>query len=123
MKKFATILALVAAVLITDLHWCVLQSVTYANMISESQATTFSEKVATVLSGKNPCEHCIAIESERNSDSEKNLDLSTKSFLLSPLASTKVSSKRHESVLFSFSLNTFGKAQLSGSGIDHPPRA
>lgn len=122
LKKFATILALVAAVLITDLHWCVLQSVTYANMISESQATTFSEKVADVLSGQNPCDHCISIESGRSSDSEKNLDLSTKSILLSPIASTKIEAARNESMLFSLAGDSSGKAQLYGSGIDHPPR-
>ena len=123
LKKFATILALVAAVLITDLHWCVLQSVTYANMISESQAATFSEKVADVLSGRNPCEHCVAIETERSSDNEKNLDLSTKSILLSPISSTRIESARNESMLFSLAFDSSGKAQLSDSGIDHPPRA
>jgi hypothetical protein len=122
LKKFATIFALVAALLITDLHWCVLQSVTWANMISESQAATFSEKVADVLSGQNPCDHCIAIESERSSEGEKNLDLSTKSILLSPIASTRITSCRRESLLFSLSAETFGKAQLFDSGIDHPPR-
>ncbi len=122
LKNFATILALVAAVLITDLHWSVLQSVTWANMISESQAATFPEKVASVLSGQNPCEHCMAIESGRSSDSEKNLDLSTKSILLVPIASNGVSPGRHDSMLFRLPLDSFGQAQLSGRGIDHPPR-
>jgi hypothetical protein len=123
LKKFATILALVAAVLITDLHWCVLQSVTWANMITESKAATFSEKVADVLSGQNPCEHCDAIEAARHSDSERDLDLSTKSILLSPIVSSKVTSDRQESILFCLLGNSFGKSQLTGKGIFHPPRA
>ncbi|MDF2377012.1 MAG: hypothetical protein P1U81_12265 [Verrucomicrobiales bacterium] len=53
MKKFTSILAIVAAFLSTDLQWSVMQTVTWVNMIQQSDSTTsLAQKVVSTITGQ-----------------------------------------------------------------------
>ncbi|MEM7697692.1 MAG: hypothetical protein AAF236_04730 [Verrucomicrobiota bacterium] len=72
-----------AALIVTDLHWAVMQTITWAEMISQRQpAISFSEMLAETVSGEAPCDRCEAIAAERSSEDEHLLDLLAKAPLV-----------------------------------------
>ncbi|MEM6280509.1 MAG: hypothetical protein AAF733_13585, partial [Verrucomicrobiota bacterium] len=67
MRKFIASLALIAAFLSTDLQWSVMQTVTWAHMIHQSDSpVSLQEKIISTITGEAPCDHCAALAEEQN---------------------------------------------------------
>ncbi|MDF1658203.1 MAG: hypothetical protein P1U58_11370 [Verrucomicrobiales bacterium] len=124
MRKFITILAFAAAILSTDLHWSVVQTVIWAKMIHQSDSSaSFSEKVISTITGEAPCHHCEALAAEQGSERNEILSLLGKGPLLAPLG-TSIFRLSHKGLRL-FELATVGNPDLPifATGIDRPPRA
>lgn len=117
-------MALLAAVLLTDVHWGVMQSVSWARMIQQAdRSADFVDVVAATLSGADPCAHCLALQSERESEQEETLDLLTKLQVLAPISAASTNLSRAECPLFALAGRTARPADGFPAGIDPPPRA
>lgn len=124
MKKFTTILAIVAAFLSTDLQWTVMQTATWVNMIHQSDSTaSFAEKVVSTITGEAPCEHCQALAEEQGSERNEMLSLLGKGPLLAPVEGSLFRLTHEGHVLFDLVATIERTDLILVSGIDHPPRA
>lgn len=109
---------------ISDLHWGIMQTVAWAKMVNDStEMVSLSEKVARTVSGEFPCEQCLHLQSERNSDEEQTLDLVTKSQVLAPITVANFRISRNGSALFSMKLTSLQPDDPGSPAIEHPPRA
>lgn len=122
LKCVSTVLAFAAALLLTDLHWCAMQSITWANMIGDSNRSTFSERVSEVLSGTSPCEHCDALQKGIDSEGEQLLEMITKTVTISPVSISSVSPVRNSALLFNLAKPQLRASQCEKAGIKRPPR-
>lgn len=124
MKKFTTILAIIAAFLSTDLQWSVMQTVTWVNMIHQSESTaSLSEKIVSTVTGEAPCQHCQALADEQGSERNEILSLLGKGPLLAPVESSLFRLTHQGHTLFTLAASTARHDLIFPSGIDHPPRA
>ena len=124
MNRLITILALTAAVLLTDVHWGVMQSITWAKMVAvQSSDESLSSRIAQAISGEAPCDHCLALESERTSEQEEILDLLAKSQVLGPINAGSVKFSHPGFALFNLDAPQFVAPGIAPPGIDRPPRA
>lgn len=123
MKKLFTSLALIAAFLSTDLQWSVMQSVTWACMIQQSDApVSFPKKVLSTITGEAPCDFCEALAEEQNSERSEILSLIGKGPLLAPLDGSPFQLTHSGQALFSLSERNRVQDQVARAGIEHPPR-
>ncbi len=123
MNRITTILALLAAVLLTDVHWSVMQSVTWAKMVSEGDTNVgLIARISETVSGAAPCDHCIALEVERSSEQEETLDLLTKTQVLAPIQAVNLQFSHPGEALFLVGKECLTPANISPGGIEHPPR-
>lgn len=124
MKKFTSILAIVAAFLSTDLQWSVMQTVTWVNMIQQSDSTTsLAQKVVSTITGQAPCEHCEALASEQNSERNEIFSLLGKCPMLAPLGGSPFRLSHRGDELFVLVAGIGRRDLILTSAIDHPPRA
>jgi len=124
LKRIATTLALFAAVLLTDIQWSAMQSVTWVKMVSEGdRAAGLVERIIQTISASTPCDHCVALENERTSEEEKNLNLLTKFQVLAPIGSDSLRFSHPGAPLFLIEDSNLTPAKVTPEGIDHPPRA
>lgn len=85
MKSLAAALALFASVLLTDVHWAVMQSISWVEM-SWNASPSSERSIADLLSGKTVCHHCDAIREGQESDGERTCDLLAQGRILAPVA-------------------------------------
>jgi len=124
LKKFITILALAAAVLSTDLHWSVMQTVTWAKMIHQSDSSaSLTEKVISTITGEAPCRYCEALAGEQGSERNEILSLLGKGPLLAPLDGSVFRLSHTGLTLFELAALSRPDLRIFPTGIDHPPRA
>ena len=124
LKKFITSLALAAAFLSTDLHWSVMQTVTWVHMIHQSESTaSFSDKLISTVTGEAPCKHCQALAEEKGSERNEILSLLGKGPLLASVTVEQWHLSRCGYELFALRSPACTPGLLAVSGIDHPPRA
>lgn len=108
---------------LSDLHWGVMQTAAWAKMVNDStELTSFTEKVARTVSGEIPCEHCLHLQSERNSEEEQTLDFISKSQVLAPISGASFRLSHGGSALFSLALRDLQPDDPGSDAIDHPPR-
>ncbi|MEM9280979.1 MAG: hypothetical protein AAGA96_04070 [Verrucomicrobiota bacterium] len=123
MRRIATILAVLAALLLTDVHWSVMQSITWARMIAIGESeVAISKRIADTFSGHHRCIFCFALEAERSSDQEETLDLITKFQVLGTVSPTHRHFSPPRRALFSLYPGGIRPPSQFPSGIDHPPR-
>ena len=124
MKKFTTILAIVAAFLSTDLQWSVMQTATWVNMIHQSDSTaSLSAKIVSTITGEAPCHHCEALSEEQGSERNEILSLLGKGPLLAPVDGSLFRLTHQGHSLFDLLASVERTDLIFTSGIDHPPRA
>ncbi len=124
MNRFTTVLAIFAAVLLTDAHWGVMQSITWVKMVAvQGSDDSLSSRIAEVVSGQSPCDQCLALGNERNSQEEKTLELLTKSQALGLISVAKIDLSHSGIALFDLNSPFIAPAGNGPPGIDHPPRA
>jgi hypothetical protein len=74
-------LTAVALVLSIGLHWPLLQSVAWLNMIvSFSKEQGFQQAVATALSGKRPCQLCKFVSAGQKAEQKQTKEITTRKF-------------------------------------------
>ena len=123
MKRFASILAILAAVLLTDVHWSVMQSVSWFQMIQQSPSEiSLAETVISTISGHLPCDHCKALQEGRTAEQEKEFAFLAKGHLLLPIASEKTSLSHLHTALFDLLEPVPLRADPAVLGIDRPPQ-
>jgi len=126
MKHFTTILAILAAVVLTDTQWAVMQSITWTQMVLADERDDISlfTVIADTVTGKDLCTSCRFIERERNSDQEKTLTIISKMGIVAPISFSKYALSLPEG-------NTIAWANPGNHlpddenplPIDHPPQA
>lgn len=126
MRRLGQIGCLLVAFSVTDLHWFVLQSITWAEMIASASSRpemSLSEAVVRTLSGESPCSRCEAIQEERDSDREQILELISKTLILAPISNgpLRAPSRTGGGVLCPADGTIY--AFLLSSELDPPPRA
>jgi len=123
LKFLSTVFALLTVLVLSDLHWGVMQTVAWAKMVNDStEATSFTEKVVKTVSGEAPCERCLHLQSERNSEEEQTLDFVTKSQVFAPVAIARFRLSHGGSALFSLAVRELQPDDPGSDAIDHPPR-
>jgi len=125
LKKLQQILAIVVAVVLTDAHWAVLQSVAWVEMVSV--ATTekevgFTDAIRDVIAGEQPCVKCCLIQEERESDREQWLETIAKSGTIAPLDRSNALLPPREKKKATFHPVFVHFYDSYGSDIDHPPQ-
>ncbi|MEM1443879.1 MAG: hypothetical protein AAGF67_16145 [Verrucomicrobiota bacterium] len=124
MKNLIASLALIAAFLSTDLHWSVMQTMTWAHMIQQSESTaSLSEKIVSTITGEAPCDHCSALAEEQNSERSEILSLLGKGPLLVPLDGSAFLLTHSGHSLFQLAMCSGRESQFFPEGIKPPPRA
>lgn len=81
MKNLAAALALFASVLLGDVHWAVMQTLTWTEM-ARQETDAGIRSVMKIFSGESVCEHCEAIREGRDSNRENPSELLSQSRLL-----------------------------------------
>jgi len=62
LRRFGHVLLIVALLAATGMHWAVLQSIAWTNMLAENlQKTSVSEAIERTFNGDHPCDLCIGI--------------------------------------------------------------
>ncbi len=126
LKRIGVILSLLAAVVLTDIHWAVMQSVAWADMIRQDQAVGAESLVDSVVRNvvsADPCKHCDAIQAGQNSEREQQLDILLKLGTLAPITFTQTSLPPREESPFIFVKEPVAQFPDAPSpGIDQPPR-
>ncbi|MEM9016987.1 MAG: hypothetical protein AAGC68_08230 [Verrucomicrobiota bacterium] len=122
MRKLFTIPALIAAFLSMDLHWSVMQTVTWVAMIQESgEQATLGEKVIATITGQDPCLHCDALAEQRQSERDEPFSLFGNGPQLAPivLSQSTISHCRH--ALFALGSTPIPLDSWISPGIERPP--
>ena len=102
LKKSGLILCLLATFVLTEVHWTVMQSITWIVMIQASEAPiSLGEKIASAVSGKAPCDHCEALLKEKGASRSEVLSMIGHSPLLGPIPQRKMRPARENFLLFS----------------------
>ena len=123
LNRFTIILAILAALLLTDVHWGVMQSITWAKMVSEGdRSVTLITRITQTVSGQAPCDHCVALEGERTSEQEETLNLLAKSQVIAPISVANLQFSHPGVALFRVGAEYLIPAAIAPGGIDHPPR-
>jgi hypothetical protein len=79
-----TVIALVLVISI-GLHWPLLQSVAWLNMIvSYSKVCGFEQAVAKTFSGKHPCKLCKLVDAGKKAEKKQSKEIVLKKFDLLP---------------------------------------
>ena len=124
LKQIATTLALLAAILLTDIQWSAMQSVTWVKMVSEGDRSAgLVGRIAQTVSGSVPCDHCVALEKERSSDKEETLNLLTKFQVMAPIGRDSLQFSHPGAPLFLIEDSNLIPAKIAPGRIDPPPRA
>ncbi len=125
MKRLQQILAIIVAVVLTDAHWAVLQSVAWVEMVSDARADTeveFSVAIRDVISGGQPCVKCCLIQKELDSDQEQLLEAIAKSGTAAPLGRSSVLLPPRKTKKATFHPEFAHFFDSDSSDIDHPPQ-
>lgn len=122
MKKVSQILAILAAVVITDAHWAVMQSITWVDMVSGTSGDDVPMAILEAISGERPCVKCCLIQQERESEQERQLEIVSKSGTIAPLHNSRIVVPRPLSTKAIFHPWEFHYSYSEISGIDHPPQ-
>ena len=123
-RNFIASLALIAAFLSTELQWSVMQTVTWAHMIQQSEsAASFGEKVISTITGEAPCDYCSALAEEKGSERNEVCSLLGKGPFLAPLDSPAFRLTHYGHSLFSLADRHGTESQFIAEGIKPPPRA
>lgn len=123
LKKLAVILCLLATTVLTEVHWAVMQTVTWVSMIQTSEAPlSLGEKILSTISGEAPCEHCEAIAEEKSSSRSEVLSLLHQGPVLGPLQRKVARPARHEVFLFSLARESALPDLGSPAPLVPPPR-
>ncbi len=126
MKQFTTILAILAAVVLTDTQWAVMQSITWAQMIlaDERDEVSLITVITDAVSGKELCTSCRVIERERNSDQERTLTIISKVGIVAPISFSKYALSIPEGNAIAWANPGSNLPDDSNHlAIDHPPQA
>lgn len=124
MRKFAAILSLFAAVLLTEAHWSVMQSITWAAMIqSTDSSASFAETVLSTLSGEAPCQHCQALLEEKESQRNDVLAMMGQAPVLAPFCRSLARPTRKDVLLFSITEPDSPRRASALDPPEPPPRA
>ena len=126
MKHFTTILAILAAVVLTDTQWVVLQSITWTQMVLADERVDVSlfTVITDTVTGKDLCTSCRFIERERNSDQEKTLTIISKMGIAAPISFSKYALSLPEGNALSWdSSRKIFPSDTNPLPIDHPPQA
>ncbi|MDF1850703.1 MAG: hypothetical protein P1U85_07720 [Verrucomicrobiales bacterium] len=101
MKKSGFILCILATTVVTEVHWAVMQSVTWVAMIQTSNSSaTLGEKLLSTISGEAPCDHCEALAEEKGASRSEVLSMIGQAPLLAPTPWQKASTSRTDIYLF-----------------------
>lgn len=118
MRTLGSILALLAAFVLTDSHWVLMQSISWIDM---SLRTTPEASVGEMLSGKIQCAHCKAIEQKKNSKQEQQQERFNESRLLAAIPAAPFSLALPDGKKYSPSTSLTWCFQDYIPGIDKPP--
>jgi hypothetical protein len=81
LSRVKNTLVAVVLVLSIGLHWPLLQSVAWLNMIvSFSKEQGFQQAVATALSGKRPCQLCKFVSAGQKAEKKRTKEITAKKF-------------------------------------------
>jgi hypothetical protein len=90
LSRIKKTLVAVVLVLSIGLHWPLLQSVAWLNMIvSFSKEQGFQQAIATVLSGKRPCQLCKFVSAGQKAEQKQTKEITTKKFDLFAVTTTR----------------------------------
>ncbi len=123
MRRISTVLAILAAILLTDVHWSVLQTITWVEMVRTSSSDAgLVDRVVETVTGAVTCDHCIALADERSSEPEELLDLLAKSQFLAPIRSGSLGLSHGSESLFRLAPLESPSWLPPCYDIEHPPR-
>ncbi len=120
MKLFANILAILAAIVLMDGHWFVMQSVTWVDMAQNSSRAE-STSVADILTGKVVCDHCDAIQDGKETDDNRALDYLSQTRLLAPVTGETVKLPPRTSSQVAWPLLSNALTEQTTQGVLVPP--
>ena len=125
-KRFTTILALLAAVVLTDMQWAVMQSITWTEMVfaKERDGTSLLTVIVDTVSGKELCTSCRVIQNQRDSEQNRTLKIISKPGVVVPITFAKYALPGPDShSLFWTNTRAHRMDDSFPQSIDHPPQA